>query len=173
MAALAVSQQSINDLWASAAAQLFDDDKRNINFSRPDKLNILTELHADVERSKQGSIKSRWKYTRKSGETVILRDVFEKIVRWIDTFKQVGDIAVQYDPSHASLPWAGILLVLQIAVNDTDKLASVIEGLARIAELICRYAVTEALYIHGASKAVTFRPGGWKNLRLECQSIMI
>lgn len=105
---------SSNDLWASAAAQLFDDDKRNINFSRPDKLNILTELHADVERSKQGSIKSRWKYTRKSGETVILRDVFEKIVRWIDTFKQVGDIAVQYDPSHASLPWAGILLVLQV-----------------------------------------------------------
>ena len=45
---------------------------------------------------------------------MILRDVFDKIVRWIDMFKQVGDIAVQYDPAHASLSWAGIRLVLQV-----------------------------------------------------------
>jgi hypothetical protein len=31
----------------------------------------------------------------------------------------------------------------------------VIEGLAQIAELICRYAVMEALYIYDASKAAT------------------
>lgn len=37
--------------------------------------------------------------------------------------------------------------------NDTHKLALVIEGLAWIAELICRYAVTEALYMRSASKA--------------------
>ena len=30
-----------------------------------------------------------------------------------------------------------------------------IEGLAQIAELICRYAVMEALYIYNASKATT------------------
>ncbi|KAF2463404.1 uncharacterized protein BDR25DRAFT_362944 [Lindgomyces ingoldianus] len=161
-----------NDLWACAAAQLSDDDKRNINFSRPDKLNIITELHAETERSKQKSIESRWKYTRKSGETVIIRDVFEKIVRWIDIFKQVGDVATQYDPVHAALPWAGIRFVLQvcgkvlskllrrkrlkclqIAVNDSNKLASVVEGLAWIAELICRYSVTEALYLQGVSEA--------------------
>lgn len=40
-------------------------------------------------------------------------------------------------------------------INDTNKLALVIEVLARIAELICRYAVAESLYIHGASKAAT------------------
>jgi hypothetical protein len=43
-----------------------------------------------------------------------LRDVFEKLVRWIDLFKQIGDIAVQYDPTHASLPWAGVRLILQV-----------------------------------------------------------
>ena len=45
---------------------------------------------------------------------MIIRDVFDKIVRWIDVFKQVGDIAVQYDPAHAALPWAAIRLVLQV-----------------------------------------------------------
>jgi hypothetical protein len=89
-------------------------DKQHINFSQPDKLRILVELRADAELSKQISIDKRWKFVRKSGETVVIRDVFEKIVRWVDTFKQVGDIAVQYDPIHASLPWAGIRFLLQV-----------------------------------------------------------
>lgn len=37
--------------------------------------------------------------------------------------------------------------------NDTHKLALVIEDLAWIAELICRYAVTEALYMQSTSRA--------------------
>ncbi|OCL07799.1 hypothetical protein AOQ84DRAFT_389280 [Glonium stellatum] len=154
MAPSLVPQAPVNDLWARAAAELSDDDKRNINFNRPDKLNILAELHEAAEKSRQRSMESRWTYTRKSGETVIVRDVFEKIVRWIDMFKQVGDVAVRYDPAYASLPWAGIRLVLQIAVNDSNKLGLVVEGLARIAELICRLTVTEALYLQGTSKAV-------------------
>ena len=105
---------SRNDLWADAAGQLSDEERQHINFNRPDKLQILVKLRADVEKSKQTSIDKRWKIVRKSGETVVVRDVFEKIVRWVDTFKQIGDIAVQYDPVHASLPWAGIRLVLQV-----------------------------------------------------------
>lgn len=148
-----VPQKSANDLWADAADQLSDEEKQHINFNQPDKLRILVELRADAELSKQISIDKRWKFIRKSGETVIIRDVFEKIIRWVDTFKQIGDIAVQYDAVHASLPWAGIRLLLQIAVNDTEKLNLVVEGLAEIAELICRYAVMESLYNQTTSKA--------------------
>jgi hypothetical protein len=108
------SSRTSNDLWARAAAALSDDDKRNINFNRSDKLNILAELHTAAERSRQRSVESRWKYTRKSGETVIIRDLFEKIIRWIDMFKQIGDVVVQYDPVHAALPWAGIRFLLQV-----------------------------------------------------------
>lgn len=43
-------------------------------------------------------MKKKWRYKRTTGEEVILADVFSKMVRWIDVFKQVGDIAVQYDP---------------------------------------------------------------------------
>ncbi|KAI9653168.1 MAG: hypothetical protein M1821_007708 [Bathelium mastoideum] len=149
MPPVTTQQERVNDIWARAAAQLSDDEKRTINFSRSDKRKILAELHAEVEKSRQKSLESRWRYTRKSGEIVIIRDVFDKMVRWIDMAKQIGDVAVQYDPVHASLPWAGIRLVLQIAVNDTKKFASVIEGLVHIAQLICRYAIIEALYLHG------------------------
>lgn len=153
MALPTVPRKNINDLWALAADQLYDDDKRNINFSCPDKLNILADLHAETERSKRKAVESQWKYTRKSGETVIIRDIFEKIIRWINIFKQVGDVAVQYDPMHAALPWAGIRFVLQIVVNDSNKLSAVVEGLARIAECICRYAVIEGFYIQRTTEA--------------------
>lgn len=107
-----------DNLWVFAAAQLNDEDRRNIDFGCPDKLKTLTDLHALTEKSKQECIKKRWKYTCKSGETVILRDVFDKIIRWIDIFKQVGDIAVQYDPVHTALPWAGIRFVLQVCSKE-------------------------------------------------------
>jgi hypothetical protein len=41
-------------------------------------------------------------------------DLFGNILKWIDLFKQTGDTAVQYDPVHAALPWAGVWFLLQV-----------------------------------------------------------
>jgi hypothetical protein len=103
-----------NDLWARAAAKLSLEDRKNINFSCPDKLKILSDLHELTENSRQECINKRWRYTRKSGETVIFVDLFSKVIKWIDLFKQVGDTVVQYDPVHAALPWAGVRFLLQV-----------------------------------------------------------
>jgi hypothetical protein len=59
-------------------------------------------------------MQKRWKYTKRNGEVVILRDVFEDIMKWVSKFKAVGDMAVQYGPAHAALPWAGVRLLLQL-----------------------------------------------------------
>jgi hypothetical protein len=91
-----------------------DEDRKNINFSCPDKFIILSEILELTTRSRQECIKKRWRYTRKSGETVIFVDLFGKIVKWIDLFKQVGDTVVQYDPVHTALPWAGVRFLLQV-----------------------------------------------------------
>jgi hypothetical protein len=48
------------------------------------------------------------------GEDIVLHDVGMKIVNWIDKFKQIGDIAVQYDPGHAALPWAAFRFLLEV-----------------------------------------------------------
>lgn len=103
-----------NDLWASAVAELNDKDRENINFSCPDRLDILSDLLKLTTQSKEECVKKRWRYTRKSGETIIFVDLFSKLARWIDMFKQVGDTAVQYDPVHAALPWAGVRFLLQV-----------------------------------------------------------
>lgn len=43
--------------------------------------------------------------------------------------------------------------MLQIAVNDYNKYAAVVEGLSWLAELICRYAIVENLYPQSTSEA--------------------
>jgi hypothetical protein len=159
---VAVASPSSNDLWALAAAELSEHDRHNINFSC-EKRYILEELLVLAQGSEKKCIEKRWRYTRKSGETVILRDLFSKIVKWIDIFKQIGDNAVQYDPAHATLPWAAVRFVLQVktpmprllfmandrqvAVNDIGQFASVVENMTSVVQLIARYALFENLYL--------------------------
>jgi len=49
-----------------------------------------------------------------NGDVIVMRDVGMKIQRWLDRFKQIGDIIIQYDPGHAALPWAGFRLLLKV-----------------------------------------------------------
>lgn len=55
----------------------------------------------------------RWNFQFKE-HTVRLQDTADKVVVWLDKFKAVGDIAVNVDPMHAGLPWAGIRFLLQV-----------------------------------------------------------
>jgi len=55
----------------------------------------------------------RWTFTIR-GHIVRLGDEADKVVRWLDRFKQVGDIAVNADPMHAGLPWVGIRFLLEV-----------------------------------------------------------
>jgi hypothetical protein len=75
----------------SAAAKISDKDRNHINFSCPDKRNIVSELHVLTKQSMQECVKRKWRYTRRSRETIIVSDLFSKVIRWIDLFKQVGD----------------------------------------------------------------------------------
>jgi hypothetical protein len=45
---------------------------------------------------------------------IVVRDLADKIITWIDKFKAVGDTVVQFDPVHAALPWAAVRLFLQV-----------------------------------------------------------
>ena len=82
-----------NDLWLQAVAGLSDEERDAIDFDRPEtpeKLEILTDLTILTEKAKEECLKKKWKYRRNNGETVILMDLFRKIIKWIDIFKQVG-----------------------------------------------------------------------------------
>jgi len=104
------------ELWAAALSLLSPEDRQLVVFDGQYKLGVLTDLQRITEDAKTRSIEHRWHFRRpgRGVETVVLRDLFSKIVTWIDRFKQVGDIVVQYDPAHAALPWAGVRFLLQV-----------------------------------------------------------
>jgi hypothetical protein len=93
---------------------------------------------------------------------IILRDVAEKIVFWLDKFKEVGDVAVNFDPVHAALPWAGVRLLLQVlispsrprivlklskaAVAEQEQMGALLISVEKVTCLTDRCAVYESLY---------------------------
>lgn len=61
--------------------------------------------------------KKAWKVPIPGGRHIILRDVAAKIIGWLDTFKAVGDTAVQYDPVSAALPWTAVRFFIQASTG--------------------------------------------------------
>ena len=146
---------SSKNLWASALENLAQSDRQQLDYDGQDRLDILSNLQVLTERAKEQCIKKRWRLQipGRNGETVVLRDIFTKMVVWIDTFKKIGDTVVQYDPGHAALPWAGVRFILQIVVGDIVKFGFVVEGAESIARMIGRYAIFEDIYLRSASAA--------------------
>lgn len=111
-----INHRSPENIWEQAAKKLSDEDRKFIDFDRSDKRGVLEDLVKLVNHRKQLCMEKRWKY-RKGNEVVVIRDQLEKITTWIDRFKRIGDAAVQYDPVHASLPWAGVRFLLEVKLR--------------------------------------------------------
>lgn len=72
-------------------------------------LEIVRNLQSLTDQAVQESIKRRWRIVvpGKVKKMIIVRDLLGKLTKWLDTFVKVGDAAMQYDPTHAALRWAG------------------------------------------------------------------
>ena len=70
---------------------------------------------AVAEEKQQRCLEKRLTFTF-AGKVVVLKEEVDKVVRWLNRVKSVGDIVVNVDPVHAGLPWAGIRLLLEVRV---------------------------------------------------------
>ncbi|OQE31088.1 hypothetical protein PENFLA_c002G03105 [Penicillium flavigenum] len=110
------------------------------------KGDIVSAILKEAERKKKLCLQKRWKVQLR-GKTIVLRDLFDKIIAWVNRFSAVVDVAVQFDPGSASLPWAGVRFLLHVAVSDRHCFESTVHGLESVSLLIARYAAFEALYL--------------------------
>ncbi|KAF8247054.1 hypothetical protein K440DRAFT_661671 [Wilcoxina mikolae CBS 423.85] len=111
-----------------------------------DKVEILDRVLLSAEYARNTCLEKRWKFTWK-GEAIVLHDTAEKILAWLDKFRQIGDIIIQYDPVHAALPWAGVRFLLDVVLSDTQNTGAVLIGIEKITHLMPRCAIYENLYI--------------------------
>jgi hypothetical protein len=84
-------------------------------------VDALVQQALAATRQKQTTCQAkRWTFTFR-GQTVVLREKADNIGKWLDRFKQVGDVASNVDPVHVGLPWAGIRLLLEVSIVDLVK----------------------------------------------------
>ncbi|KAI0538713.1 hypothetical protein GGR58DRAFT_467094 [Xylaria digitata] len=138
------------DLWGEAIATLSDDERKCINratgdasTSMPDVVDAMMNLAA--ERQKQCE-KRGWKKFDLNGYEISLSDLASNAIIWLNKFKEIGDIIVQYDPVHAALPWAAARFILQAIITTKEQMAASLTIMENVVRIIHRCQVFEELY---------------------------
>lgn len=108
----AVAQSTEPSLWERAFNQLSDKDKNTLSFPDANK-NTFDSILEATRKSRDDCLARGVKFTFR-GKDIIVRDVAEKLLTWVDKFKSIVDVAIQFDPVHAALPWAGVRFLLQV-----------------------------------------------------------
>ncbi|KAF2120404.1 hypothetical protein BDV96DRAFT_642224 [Lophiotrema nucula] len=138
------------DLWKAALMNLPSDERTLFAEYRTTKtadINaIIAKIVQDVEVKKNSAIERKWTF-KIGSSTYNVREEAEKMLAWLERFKQVGDIAVNADPVHAGLPWALFRLLLQAAVSDQEQLGALILGLERISYFLHRCRIYKDIYL--------------------------
>lgn len=98
-------------LWERALRSLPSSDQKRLKAVAP-RFNtgddILSELQRLAYDTKQDIERSSWTATTPT------RAAVAKIITCLRRFKEIGDIAVNFDPVHAALPWAVFRFLLEV-----------------------------------------------------------
>ncbi len=92
-------------LWQEAVAKVSWKLPQGLELNTSDTSTTLNLLYQEANERKDNVEKSHRRWRLKSGAEVTVRDIWGNIMIWVKRFQIIGDIAIQYDPGHASLPW--------------------------------------------------------------------
>ena len=156
--------QTSQTIWDEALEKLTPKQKTLLcNFPKPTDSDELI----NAVRSKQAELeKLSWASHYKLGnKTYNIKKIMENVIIWIDRFKSIGDIIVQYDPTHIALPWAGVrfllqvgdvstvtnatvfLIILQVVVEDKANMTAIALVLERATNVIAMCSIYIELYL--------------------------
>lgn len=151
-----------SSLWALALSTLPEKDQRIFklqNTSSTDTKQALNDILLALERHRDRCTRDKWTTISIGGKELIIRDVCAKIAAYVEKFMTVVDVAVQYDPVHAALPWAGVRFLLQLTFSGFEAFGVIVEGLEKATGLIARCGILEALFIRHGNKTTEGRLG--------------
>lgn len=143
--------RSANEYWKKAYDSLDDYVRLTIGTASTDKNDVLAAVLQTAEQKREICIRKRWKVKLPGGKIIIIRDVVEKIAQWVKMYAPVGDVAVNFNPSTAALPWAAVRFILQVAINETEVHGSIMSELETISRLISTSREFERIHLQRAS----------------------
>ena len=110
-------ESSSPDLWNKALDTLSVELRNSLDLTKASRGYVLSEALKEAQEKRQTCAQKFWTLKKRNGETIILRDVIEKIIVWVEKFIAIGDAAMQYDTAHAAPAWAAFRFVLQIKIT--------------------------------------------------------
>ena len=106
---------------------------------------LPSRILEETEKSKARLEERRWKLIFGEKE-IVLYSQFNKIIKFVQAFKDVTTSAAGLDPVHAGLPLAGLFLLMQLVVADTDQYTSMVAGVEEVSWIINRYKYVESVF---------------------------
>ncbi|KAK6342402.1 hypothetical protein TWF718_007803 [Orbilia javanica] len=137
------------DLWKAASDKLKESEREYINngnLSNKPWSSIADDLDAQIKSLRDDSQNTAWELKWR-GRTVKLRGIAERVAELLQKFKEVGDVAVQYDPVHAALPWAGVRYLLQVVVSEFECQEAILIGVETVGKMLVRFTAYEKMYL--------------------------
>lgn len=103
-------------IWDEAYQKLSPNERQTLSRCEPSGLTDSTAVLQAVREKQTWLARERWhSYSWKFGErTYSLKTLMDNVIAWVERFKGIGDIIIQYDPTHIALPWAGVRFLLQV-----------------------------------------------------------
>jgi len=107
-------ENSPQDLWTRALESLSVELRRSLDLTTIARSNVLSRALKEAQEKKRLCAQRSWTLKKPNGEVIILRDVLEKIIVWVEKFIAVGDATMQVDALHAAPAWGAFRFVLQV-----------------------------------------------------------
>lgn len=108
------------DFWGLAFTSLPSKDQELLKNYLLTPESASAQLFNDILKAaceKRDVVEARKWTAHVMGRQVSVRSQADLVIRWLDRFKAVGDVAVNADPVHAGLPWAAIRFLIQVSVD--------------------------------------------------------
>ncbi|KAJ2894888.1 hypothetical protein MKZ38_007111 [Zalerion maritima] len=146
---------SSKSLWDKAKDSLSCGDKAWIDKHAPptSSRNAADDLVCLAKQKQEqlcqgGKARSLW------GREVSFSKLASEAIVWLNKFKEIGDVVVQYDPAHSALPWAAVRFILVCVTADSEQMSASLAVVNMASRIIHRCEVFEMLYIRSPTSPV-------------------
>ncbi|KAJ5105004.1 hypothetical protein NUU61_002351 [Penicillium alfredii] len=135
--------------WLQAFEQLSESKQealKKMGFGNPnsDIESSLAEVTNSVEEKQKECEGKFWK-AKIGGKEIVFREYTEQIVGWVE---KAGDIAINFAPPQAGLPWDLVKSLMKIPVNESEQMGALLLTTEVVVSITSRGQVYEDIYLN-------------------------
>ena len=104
-AEISIASLSVGRLWQQAVAEVDLKPVKHLHLDTSDTLGLLNGIYQEAQDRMAQKESSRKTWRLRGGREFTFREIWGKVLGWVQKFQTIGDIAIQADAGYASLPW--------------------------------------------------------------------